>query len=88
MRRTRSSPSLDAPVELVRAEVYNVGDTNENYRKLDLVELLQKRVPEADVSFVHRDEDPRDYRVNFDKIAERARLRGRAARRPTASTRC
>ena len=62
---------LDAPVELVRAEVYNVGDTSENYRKLDLVELLQKRVPEADVSFVHRDEDPRDYRVNFDKIADR-----------------
>ena len=62
---------LDAPVELVRAEVYNVGDTNENYRKLDLVELLQKRVPEANVSFVQRYEDPRDYRVNFSKIAER-----------------
>ena len=62
---------LDAPFEHVRAEVFNVGDTDENYRKLDLVELLQRRVPDADVSFVHRDEDPRDYRVNFDKIAER-----------------
>ncbi len=63
--------ALDAPVEQVRGEVYNVGDTNENYRKLDLVELLQQRVPDADVSFVHRYEDPRDYRVNFDKIAAR-----------------
>jgi nucleoside-diphosphate-sugar epimerase len=61
--------ALDAPVEQVRAEVFNVGDTAENYRKLDLVELLRSRVPEADVSFVHRYEDPRDYRVNFDKIA-------------------
>ena len=32
---------LDAPVELVAAEVFNVGDTKENYRKLDLVELLR-----------------------------------------------
>ena len=63
--------TLDAPVEQMRGEVFNVGDTDENYRKLDLVEILQTRVPEADVSFVHRDEDPRDYRVNFDKIAER-----------------
>ena len=55
----------------MRGEVFNVGDTDENYRKLDLVEILQTRVPEAHVSFVHRDEDPRDYRVNFDKIAER-----------------
>ena len=63
--------ALEAPIEQVRAEVFNVGDTDENYRKLDLVEILQSRVPDADVSFVHRYEDPRDYRVNFDKIAER-----------------
>ena len=34
---------LDAPVEPVAGEVFNVGDTGENYRKLDLVELIRRR---------------------------------------------
>lgn len=61
--------ALDAPQELLSGEVFNVGNTSENYRKLDLVELLRERAPSADVQFVHRDEDPRDYRVSFEKIA-------------------
>lgn len=60
--------ALDAPDDVVSGEVFNVGDTSENYRKLDIVELLRARIPEANVSFVHRDEDPRDYRVSFEKI--------------------
>jgi nucleoside-diphosphate-sugar epimerase len=63
--------ALDAPSESVSGEVFNVGDTGENYRKLDLVELLKQRFPNAQVEFVHRDEDPRDYRVGFEKVKER-----------------
>jgi nucleoside-diphosphate-sugar epimerase len=48
--------------------VFNVGDTRENYRKLDLVELLRERVPTGEIEFVHKAEDPRDYRVSFEKI--------------------
>jgi nucleoside-diphosphate-sugar epimerase len=59
---------LGAPREQVSGEVFNVGDTDENYRKLDLVELLKQRFPEARVEFVHKDEDPRDYRVSFEKV--------------------
>ena len=59
---------LDAPRERVSGEVFNVGDTAENYRKLDIVGLLQERFPEARVEFVHKDEDPRDYRVSFAKV--------------------
>ena len=62
------SAVLDAPVDAVRSEVFNVGNTNENYRKLDIVEMLQDRVPGTAVDYVHRDEDPRDYRVSFEKI--------------------
>jgi nucleoside-diphosphate-sugar epimerase len=51
-----------------RDRVFNVGHSDENYRKLDLVELIRERLPEADVRFVHRDEDPRDYRVSFERI--------------------
>jgi nucleoside-diphosphate-sugar epimerase len=63
--------ALESPVETIRGEVFNVGDTSENYRKLDIVELLRERLPSASVSFVHRDEDPRDYRVSFDKVRDR-----------------
>jgi nucleoside-diphosphate-sugar epimerase len=59
---------LDAPAEKASGQVYNAGNTGENYRKLDLVELLKERVPTADVQFVKKDEDPRDYRVSFERI--------------------
>ena len=62
---------LAASPDAVAGEVFNVGDTRENYRKLDLVEMLRERFPRAKVDFVHRDEDPRDYRVSFEKFAGR-----------------
>jgi nucleoside-diphosphate-sugar epimerase len=62
---------LQAPRDLIDREVFNVGSTSENYRKLDLVDLLKARVPDARVTYVERDEDPRDYRVNFDKFRKR-----------------
>jgi len=62
---------LDAPEEVVGGEVFNVGRSGENYRKLDLVELIRERIHTGDVSYVERQEDPRDYKVNFDKIRER-----------------
>ncbi|MDA0183007.1 NAD-dependent epimerase/dehydratase family protein [Solirubrobacter phytolaccae] len=62
---------LEAPVEAVAGEVFNVGDTRENYRKLDLVEEIRRQTDRGEVSYVRREEDPRDYKVNFDKIAAR-----------------
>jgi nucleoside-diphosphate-sugar epimerase len=59
---------LAAPTDQVGGRVFNVGHSDENYRKLDLVELIRERLPDADVQFVHRDEDPRDYRVSFARI--------------------
>jgi nucleoside-diphosphate-sugar epimerase len=62
---------IDAPSELVAGEVYNVGDSGENYRKLDLVELITSILGRGEVSYVHRDEDPRDYKVSFEKVRGR-----------------
>jgi len=62
---------LTAPVDVVAGEVFNVGDTRENYRKLDLVEEIRRQTDRGEVSYVRRDEDPRDYKVSFDKIADR-----------------
>ncbi len=59
---------LDAPREQVAQEVFNVGRSGENYRKLDLIEIIQGVTDRGEVAFVHRNEDPRDYKVGFDKI--------------------
>ncbi len=59
---------LDAEPELVAGEVFNVGHSDENYRKLDLVEIITERLGRGNVSYVHRDEDPRDYKVSFEKV--------------------
>jgi nucleoside-diphosphate-sugar epimerase len=59
---------LEAPVETVRGEVFNVGRSSENYRKQDIVEAVREQVDSGRVSFVQRDSDRRDYRVSFDKV--------------------
>src|SRR4051812_9007330 len=53
---------LEAPLAAVAGEVYNVGDSRENYRKLDLVERIREQTDRGEVSYVKRTEDPRDYK--------------------------
>jgi len=60
--------ALEAPETKVKANVFNVGDTTENYSKRMLMEEIQKQLPNAKAIYVERTEDPRDYRVNCDKI--------------------
>jgi nucleoside-diphosphate-sugar epimerase len=59
---------LQSPTERVAREVFNVGRSGENYRKLDLVQEIQRQLERGNVSYVRRDEDPRDYKVSFDKV--------------------
>jgi nucleoside-diphosphate-sugar epimerase len=61
---------LASPDEKVAGAVFNAGHSDENYRKLDLVELITDRLGRGDVSYVKRSEDPRDYKVSFEKIRE------------------
>lgn len=62
---------LEASPALVVGEVFNVGESSENYRKLDLVELITSRLGRGEVTYVRRDEDPRDYKVSFEKVRNR-----------------
>jgi nucleoside-diphosphate-sugar epimerase len=62
---------LASPPEQVAGEVFNAGHSDENYRKLDLVEIITGQLGRGDVSYVSRDEDPRDYKVSFEKIKGR-----------------
>lgn len=59
---------LASPVEKVGGRVFNAGHSDENYRKLDLVELITERLGRGEVDYVSRTEDPRDYKVSFERI--------------------
>jgi len=59
---------LESPTEKVDHEVFGVGDTNENYQKKMIAEELLKIIPDAKIKYVEKNEDPRDYRVDFTKI--------------------
>jgi nucleoside-diphosphate-sugar epimerase len=60
---------LEAPADLVAFATFNVGDTSENYRKKMIVDAAKRLWPRADIRFRSGPDDPRDYRVDFSKIA-------------------
>jgi nucleoside-diphosphate-sugar epimerase len=61
---------LSAPREIVAYNVFNVGDTGENYTKEMIVNEIMKQILDAKVKYVQKNEDPRDYRVDFSKIKQ------------------
>ena len=61
---------LESPLEKVDSQVFNAGDTDQNYQKGQLVERIRELVPQpTSIEYVYRGEDPRDYRVSFEKIS-------------------
>ena len=47
-----------------------MGATDQNFQKQQLVEMIRPYAPDAVVEFVHKTEDPRDYRVSFTRITD------------------
>jgi nucleoside-diphosphate-sugar epimerase len=60
--------TLEAPRESVHNQVFNVGDTQENYRVRDIAETVGQTFPGCELSFGKSDGDNRSYRVSFEKI--------------------
>jgi nucleoside-diphosphate-sugar epimerase len=61
---------VDAPVELVHGQAFNVGATSENYQVRDLAEIVRETVGDCEIEYAGSgDPDPRSYRVNFNKFA-------------------
>jgi nucleoside-diphosphate-sugar epimerase len=68
--------ALESPMEKVRGQVFNVGDTNHNYQKKQIVDLVRSQIPgSVDIQMVRKNEDPRDYRVSFEKIRRELNFR-------------
>ncbi len=60
---------LEAPVAAVHNQVFNVGDTRDNYRVREIAEIVAETFPGCALSFGKADADNRSYRVSFEKIA-------------------
>lgn len=59
---------LSSPRDRVSGRVFNVGSSDQNLQKQQIVELIQPMAPDAKIEFVRKNEDPRDYRVSFSRI--------------------
>jgi nucleoside-diphosphate-sugar epimerase len=59
---------LEFPVELVSFEVFNAGGDENNHTKQSIVDLILERIPEANVTYKANSSDPRNYRVDFEKV--------------------
>ena len=63
--------TLAAPREVVHNQIFNVGDTAQNYRVREIAEIIAEVFPGCALSFGPGGSDNRSYRVSFDKIHER-----------------
>lgn len=62
--------ALETPHDRLRHCVFNVGRSDQNYQKKTLTEMMKKYIPDAVIERVEKKEDPRDYKVSFDRIRE------------------
>jgi nucleoside-diphosphate-sugar epimerase len=64
--------ALEAPEDSISGEAFNVGMDSENYKIVDVAEMVKEIVPNCELE-VGKDApiDPRSYRVSFRKIRER-----------------
>ena len=59
---------LQAPIDLVSGEVFNVGSNEQNMTLTEVGELIIKLIPDAELVDSGSSDDRRNYRVKFDKI--------------------
>ncbi len=63
--------ALEAPVEKVHNEAFNVGSTKENYRIREVAEIIADVVPNSKITYAEgAGPDKRCYRVTCDKLVE------------------
>lgn len=60
--------SFEAPRDVVHNAVFNVGDTEHNYRVREIAEIVAGVFPDCSLSVGTAGGDNRSYRVSFDKI--------------------
>lgn len=60
--------SLTAPKGVVGGKVFNVGSNGQNYRVIEIAQIVAKEFPGCELIVGDASADNRSYRVNFDRI--------------------
>ena len=60
--------TLEAPRDIIHNQIFNVGDTANNYRVKEIAEFVAQAFPGCKLSFGNSGSDNRSYRVSFEKI--------------------
>ena len=60
--------SLMAPANAIRGQKYNVGSSDQNYRVIEIAQIVANEFPGCELEVGTQGADNRSYRVNFDKI--------------------
>jgi nucleoside-diphosphate-sugar epimerase len=60
--------ALEAPRDIVHNQIFNVGDTANNYRVKQIAEIVAEVFPGCKLSFGEQGSDNRSYKVSFEKI--------------------
>ena len=66
--------TIESSDDMISGEVYNVGNTSENYTKKMLAEIIQEFVPSTEIKIIESKTDSRTYKVSFDKIKNRLKF--------------
>ena len=64
---------MEVPLDRLDGQIYNVGFGN--YQKGEMGAMLQRYVPDLELEFVAGKDDPRDYKVGFDKMVQKLGFR-------------
>jgi len=60
--------TLEAPRDIIHNQIFNVGDTANNYRVKEIAAIIAEVFPGCQLSFGDQGADNRSYRVSFEKI--------------------
>jgi nucleoside-diphosphate-sugar epimerase len=60
--------ALTAPIKKVSSQIFNVGDTDENYTIDEIAHMVKKYIPGTTIVSLDTVKDRRDYKVSFKKI--------------------
>ena len=59
---------INQPKEKVDFEIFNAGGDENNFTKRGIVDLISSHINNARIKFQDHGPDPRNYRVNFEKL--------------------
>ena len=65
---------LKSPPKIVSNQIFNAGADINNYTKQMIIDEIKNYIPNSKIKYVENGIDPRDYRVNFNKIKKCLRI--------------